>query len=146
MLAPAGLVLDIIGASILVVADIPRWRNDLASYCVRTRDVEDARTKLTTEAGGEQVIIMPDDPAYQPLIDIFEERSGYDIDETRIVSNWVGKDKYTIKPEGVKYRTLPARKGEVNNWIGSWYARYFRRLGLGVLILGFSLQLLAYFV
>jgi hypothetical protein len=146
MLAPTGLMLDIIGASILVVADIPQWRNDLASFCVRTRDVEDARIRLTTEEGGEEVIITSGEPAHDDLINIFEENTVYDIDSSRIVSHWVGKDRYTIKPEGVTYRDLPASKAQVNNWIGAWYARYFRRLGLGVLILGFSLQLLSYVI
>lgn len=141
-----GLGLDLLGATILVVADLPQRSSDFASYCPQLKHVERARVEMTTRDGGREVWLKEGDRGHKEIIGILEERLERDVSGD-IRSNRVGREKYTITiPDGVEYRDSPLRKSEFSSIVKDWEARYIRRLGLGILMIGFAAQIGGYFI
>lgn len=143
LITVAGLVLDFLGAAILVIADLPGCRKEFAQYCPRIKHVEQARIKMTTRKEGSEVWLREEDRGHEEIVDILEQYLERDV-TGNIRSNRAGRRKYTITiPDGVEYRDSPLRRGEFSELVKDWEARYIRRLGVGVLMIGFSVQIVA---
>jgi len=141
-LTALGLALDILGAGILVLADMPRHRNSFAHYFPALSDVERARKRMTTDRGGAEVWEREEDAAYDELLAILERRLGRGIDGP-IRSNSVGNGVYTITfGGGVEYRDTPILQNEFSSWVGDWESRYLRIRGFAILLAGFLLQII----
>ncbi|WP_089696446.1 hypothetical protein [Halogranum gelatinilyticum] len=140
LITAAGLAIDILGAFILVIADLPNRRQEFSRYCPRIKHVERVRREMTTKEGGGEVWLRKGDKAHEEICDILEQHLERDVNGD-IRSNRIGRQRYTISiPDGVEYRDSPLRRKEFSATVKDWEARYIRRLGIGVLAIGFALQ------
>lgn len=142
-IAAFGLSLDIIGATVLAVADLPSWRQDFVRYCPRTKHVEKARIEMTTKAEGPEVWLREGEEGHEEISEILEQYLEREVSGD-IRSNRIGKREYAIMvPDGVEHRDSPLQRREFSKLVKDWEARYIRRLGLGLLLVGFSVQIAA---
>lgn len=142
-MAAFGLSLDIIGATVVAIADLPSWRKDFVKYCPRTKPVEKARIEMTTKTDGKEVWLREGEEGYSDISEILEQYLEREVSGD-IRSNRVGRRKYVISvPDGVEYRDSPLRRREFSELVREWEAQYIRRLGLGLLLIGFSVQIVA---
>ncbi|WP_436910827.1 hypothetical protein [Halosimplex marinum] len=135
--------MDIIGATVVAIADLPSCRKDFVNYCPRTKHVEKARIEMTTKTDGQEVWLREGEEGYNDISEILEQYLEREVSGD-IRSNRVGRRNYVISvPNGVEYRDSTLRRREFSELVREWEARYIRRLGLGLLLIGFSVQIVA---
>ncbi|MBC9985301.1 hypothetical protein E4P24_02805 [Haloferax sp. AS1] len=139
ILTTVGLVIDLVGAVVILAADFPDLRDEFAYYSPRLSHVERLKRDLKSRRPSG-VKISPEHKAYSDLIDILEEKNLEPIDGEIVFGN-IGLSRFVVHATRKTDQHRLATE-DIQTWIENWTEKHIRRLGLSFLVIGFLSQLI----